>query len=131
MGRGVEYIGDDPVFFDGSELIEDYDYDDLMDNLRYALSKKYPSLEPVNKWEPRYHETPIILENDHIRVGISDYCGSGAVSIYVQFDVEYPELAQAWLEQVYDGMVKIIERFVTPLRRLGTMSNGVSVYERK
>ena len=81
MGRGVEYIGDDPVFFDGSNLTEDFDFDGLIDSLRYMLSKKYPSLEHVKEWESRYNETPIILENRHIRVGISDYCGSGVVHI--------------------------------------------------
>ena len=34
MGRSVETIGDNIIYFDASELTEDYDWTDLIENLQ-------------------------------------------------------------------------------------------------
>ena len=131
MGRGVETIGDNVIYFDVSKFEFDYDWDDLCENIRITLQDRYHSLVFSDKWaEYPYRENKILLENDHIQISISEYIGCGAISIYVQPSTEYPELAEHWITQVWDTLLRIISEYVTVLHKLGTMSNGVSVFRK-
>ena len=139
MGRSVETIGNNVIYFDFSYDVEnDYpdlaeeDWNDLCDNIEYAVKDKYPSMLTLQrKWVPYpYQENRILLENDHIQISISEYCGCGAVSIFVRPDAEYPELAGHWLCQVWDGLSQRIGEYISVISRIGTMSNGVSVFRK-
>lgn len=132
MGRSVETIsGANVIYFDTSEF-DEFDWTDLIWNLQGEVTKKYRSFNQSEKFIPYpYQENRIILENDHVQISISEYCGCGAVSVFVNESTERIELAEHWLAQCFAGIEKIIEQFVSPLRRLGTMSNGVSVFKRK
>lgn len=136
MGRSVETIGRNVVYFDfdydDNDLATE-DWQDLQDNIICAITSKYKSfIVTPNQWaEYPYRENKILLENDHIQISISEYCGCGAVSIFVRDDMEYPELAEYWLSQTWDTLSRIIGKYVTVLQRLGTMSNGVAVFEKK
>lgn len=145
MGRGVETVGDNVVYFDFTYADEhDYedlaneDWQDLIVNLQSSLSKKYKSLKIVKDrfmLHP-YRENMIILENGHVQVSISEYCGCGAVSVFINLNNEgyWPHritLAEHWLGQCWIGIVKIIGQHVTALNKLGTFSNGVSIFEKK
>lgn len=139
MGRSVETVGNHIVYFDCSEYYENTIaeelWNDLIMNLQCELSAKYKSLESIkDKWIER--ENRIILKNGHVQISISEYCGCGAVSVFVNPDNEsyWPyntALAEHWLEQCWPNIVKIIEQYVTTLRRLGTFSNGCGVFEKK
>ena len=137
MGRSVETVRDSyKIYFDAWEFDEDgYDWSDLIDNVRYDLTKKYKSLhqpDGIRRWLPYpFRETAVILENDHIRITISGYCGVGVFCIFTDDESEYPELAEHWLEQNIKNIEEIISQYCTPLRRLGTFSNGEAVFERK
>jgi len=138
MGRSVETVGNHVIYFNFSYAYEDdyidlaaEDWDDMQINIIYALKAKYKSLINVQKWVPYpYRESAIILENDHVQISISEYCGCGAISIFVRLDTEYPELAEHWLDQTWDGIQQIIGEYVTTLRKIGTFSNGESIYEK-
>ena len=139
MGRSVETIGDNVIYFDWQYDVE-YDYgvtaaedlENLQDNIICEVTSKYKSfIQTPNQWvKYPYRENKILLENDHVQISISEYCGCGAVSVFVRDDTEYPELAEAWLNQVWDNLCKTIGLYVTVLNRLGTMSNGVGVFEK-
>ncbi len=136
MGRSVETIGDNVIYFNndyGDEDLIDENWEDLCDNIVCAVLLKYKSfISTPNQWAKYpYRENRILLENDHVQISISEYCGCGAVSVFVREDTEYPELAECWLNQVWNGLSKKIEKYITVLNRLGTMSNGVSIFEKK
>jgi len=138
MGRSVETVGNNVIYFDFSydddypDLAEE-DWQDLCENIEYAIKDKYPSITaPREKWLPYpYRESRILLENDHVQISISEYCGCGAISVFVRPDVEYPDLAEHWLSQVWDGLQQIVDGHVSILHRLGTMNNGVGVFRKK
>ena len=135
MGRSVETIGNNVIYFDCSNFDEDYDWDDLILNLQSELSAKYKSLVSCkDKWaEYPYRENRIILENNHIRISISEYCGCGAVSAFVPEQYEpygHPELSEHWLNQNFAGIYKIVSRYCTVLNRIGVFSNGEAVFEK-
>ncbi|KKN69805.1 hypothetical protein LCGC14_0437510 [marine sediment metagenome] len=132
MGRSVETIGDNIVYFDTSEFCEDnIDWEDLCDNIICALTSQYKSfISTPNQWAKcPYRENKILLENDHVQISIAEYCGCGAVSVFVRDNTEYPELAEHWLLQIWDTISEIIGQFVLRLNRLGTFSNGCGVFE--
>lgn len=135
MGRSVETIGDNVIYFDfdySDNDLANEDWQDLQDNIIYAIISKYKSfISTPNQWAKwPYRENKILLENDHVQVSISEYCGCGAVSIFVRDDTEYPELAEYWLSQTWKTLLQIISEYVTTLRRIGTFSNGVAVFEK-
>jgi hypothetical protein len=137
MSRTVETIGDNVIYFDASEF-DEFDWSDLIINLQSELAARYKSFIKSEKFVSYpYRENRIILKNDHVQISISEYCGCGAVSIFVNRNLlysdynQYPELAEHWLSQCFSGIEKIIEQFVSPLHKVATFSNGEAVYERK
>lgn len=133
MGRTVEHIGDNVVYFDCSDIQESFEWDDLQDNLISCLVEHYPSLLKIDRWVPYpYRESHIILGNEHISISVSEYCGCGSVSVFVDDRAEYPELAEHWLSQTWSKMRKLIGDCVrNPMRRIGTFSNGEAVFEKE
>jgi len=138
MGRSVETIGGNVIYFDTGEFYTDdpdmdnINWDDMQINLQYALSAKYKSLDTCKKWaEYPYRENRIILKNRYAQISISEYCGCGAISIFVDPKTELIELAEHWISQVYPGISKIVAEYCTTLNRIGTFSNGCGVFERK
>ena len=141
MGRGVESIGPNVLYFDANFETNDVDqcsddensfmWEDLIENLREALSSVFPSLKEYRSGAKYpYREQAGVLENRHVKIYISEYCGCGAISI-VTWDSEYTELADSWVIHVWEKMIKIIGKHVDLLTKLGTMSNGVSVFKKK
>jgi len=137
MSRTVETIGDNVIYFDASEMNDEYDWDDLIHNLQSEISAKYKSFCFSEEFVSYpYRENRIILENDHVQISISEYCGCGAISIFVNEAAsdhysDYGQLAEYWLNQCFAGIEKIIEQFVSPLRKIATFSNGETIYQRK
>jgi len=135
MGRSIETIGDNIVYFDFT--YDDFDlasedWQDLCDNIICAITSKYKSfISTPNQWaEWPYRENRILLENDHVQISISEYCGCGAVSVFVRNDTEYPELAEHWLLQTWKTISQIVSKYVSVIHRVGTFSNGISIYRK-
>lgn len=138
MGRGVETVRSEAggvIYFDTAEYQDDLGveyWEDLTTNLQYAIKAEFKSFEDgIGYVEYPYRENAIVLENDHCMISISEYCGCGAISVFDNHNSEYPELAESWTNKNFEEIEKICEQYVTSLRKLGTFSNGCSVFEKK
>lgn len=133
MSRSVETVGPNVVYFDATECEHACVWHNLVADTVSALQKRYPSLVNVqNKWvEYPYRENRIVLKNDHVQISVSEYCGCGAFSMFIQPAAdEYVNLAEAWLRQCWDGVRETILANVAGLRRIGIFSNGEAVFEK-
>ena len=110
-------------------------YDDFSDDLKTLLKEAFPSLNPDEKWLGR--EDKAILENAYAYFGWSEYCGLVAVWVAAK-EPDY-RASSAW-EAMQDRWIKSIERrfaktvgraWGKPLTKLGTFSNGESVFAQK
>ena len=126
MGRGVALPRGcvSAVYYDVLECSYD-EWDDFVDGLREQLIAVMPSLHPIDEYLE--DECRIIAHNDHACFGISEYCGVASLWITCKEYPDHPELASAWCDRVRP---KFEERF-GGLARLGTMSNGCSVYKQR
>ena len=57
--------------------------------------------------------------------------GNNVIYFDFSYDDDYPDLAEHWLSQVWDGLQQIVDGHVSILHRLGTMNNGVGVFRKK
>lgn len=104
-------------------------WDDFKCNLLYGLKAKYKSLSIPTKKRWDGNETTIVLENDLVEVGLSEYCGMTAVSLRPNEHYEANQsLAENWINKVRKGMVEKIAEFATVYEKQGTFSNGEAVY---
>jgi hypothetical protein len=136
MGRSVDYLSRSQKVvyipfeveneFD-SEFDSEFEWDCFYEDLINILCEKYPSLYTVkNKWDGR--ETRIILENDLCQIGLSEYCGLVSVSIRVNEYYEYYNIAESWINRI--NFEKVLNEKFNALHKIGTFSNGESIYER-
>lgn len=135
MGRTVESIGKNVIYFDCTEYNE-LDYEDLILNLQSSLTHKFKSLERVkDKWvQYPYRENRIILENQFVQVSISEYCGCGAISIFINdkyADEKYGTLAESWLNKNFVEIENVISQYVDTMGKVATFSNGETIYKKK
>ena len=123
MGRGVSYPTNATVieYVDISDIVEQEYFDDFIDNIIYDLMDKMPSLYRSDKWIG--NENHIILENDFAQIGISTYCDM--MTLWVVPKGYYPNLEDKWICRITPN----IEYYATHYR-IGTMSNGVSVFKK-
>lgn len=133
-----EYDEDGELEYDEFQGREDRE--NLIGEIQANFIKKYPSLEKVkDRWDGR--ETSIILENTFCEIGISEYCGLASLSIRPKGNEDswYSDertkavLAAHWIDQVWSGMEKILDKeipYYTRLNKLGSFSNGEGVYEK-
>src|SRR5690606_18697904 len=91
----------------------------------------WPSFTEADSWIGQ--ESHVIAENAHSIIAVSEYCGMVSISLGSNYDrQEYwrdhsPGLGKHWREQVSE---KFLGTF-SELTKVGTFSNGESVYERK
>ena len=149
MGRSVATLSraDLVLYFDGeflSGLDEDGEYnagiatlnwEDFYSELKYAIKKRFKSYDDCEKWE--HNEVSIFLENELAEIGISEYCGCCSLSIRAKDDEFYSNeqfkegIAKHHVDQIEKGLVQCLkDAGVIVLNRLGTMSNGVGVFEK-
>jgi hypothetical protein len=133
MSRSVSYPHDAVVVaydYLPVECEDDWEYlwDDLLDYFIERCQKLWPSLVTVKEWIDR--ENMVVLENQHGRIGLSEYMGLVAYWIVPQEDEWYPQengLHLHWCQQIAD---KFEEEFGT-LYRVGAFSNGEVIYRKK
>lgn len=129
MGRGVNYLTEATkvVYRDVSEFDEDgFDWEDLIYSIREDLQHRFKSFEECDRWDG--NEVHIIAENSFAEVAVSEYCGLASVSCRVNYylDVDKEGLANNWIK----NLEKELEKFGN-LSKVGTFSNGTSVFEKK
>lgn len=103
-----------------------YNYSFLKGQLE-KMQKLFPSMRACDKWLGR--EDHAVLENAFCYFGISEY--SGCVSLWLaDKDRDFgasPAIVEHWKEQVKPKFQKNFGTMV----KLGTFSNGESVFQRK
>ena len=128
-----EDIDDDgeAVTVEPSELDFQFAFESMVEDLQNHAPTLWPSLRECDKWLDR--EDHALLENDLCYMGVSEYCGMVAYWIVPKSDYRagysdqhVDNLCDHWVSQIAD---KFVKTFGT-LRRIGTFSNGESVYER-
>lgn len=139
MGRGVntvsnsEYVGYIRCAFDEFDEFGE-SVDEVIDDLIYSIKLGLPSLDEPWKsvWDG---EAKLVLENNLVNVWLSEYCGTISVCVTPVEDDGYNDryfggLSINWINQVSNTLDKILKSSMgTAMNKLGTMSNGVSVFE--
>lgn len=109
----------------------DYDADDFSNDLEAVteyMMELWPSLYPVERWIG--NEVHIVLENGLVEVSVSEYMGLVALCIAPRSDFDYEDhlgLAKRWISQVSERFLRTFGEYA----KLGTFSNGETVYEKK
>ena len=120
------------------ETDELWDAADIISDIQEYITDKYPGFDKCSRWDGR--ETHIILEGYGTEVGLSEYCGLATLSVRVNEDeLECYDLddqdaydtdkqkALAWIHENWDQATEHWNQY----RKIGTFSNGESVYETK
>ena len=136
MGRSVMTYGNNNIYIGlDDDNMECHDWDYLYENLLDVIQEKYPSLDSIideNKFYGR--EGRIIARNNHSEIIVCSYFNLVSVNICVQDDAyEYnlEGLAQRWCDSVENNIAKLLQKAgYNVLNRVGTFSNGCSVYEK-
>lgn len=127
MGRSVSTPSDCVAVAYQHHEFDEYDsqweWDELKANIRERCIARWPSFEDTSEWLG--NEDQAILENQHAKIGLSEYCGLVSIWLVVNSRSDTPELAEAWCNSISDNFY----REFGELRRVGTFSNGESVYE--
>lgn len=107
------------------DLAWEMEYNDTLDNIRYTVSAKYPSLKREHRFA---NEAAIILENDHGCIAVAEYMGLLSISIVPRWS---RNLAVAWWERATPAIHGILlDLFPYELCFcVGTASNGESFYQ--
>jgi len=134
MGRGVSVpSGAFAVAYRGLEYQEQQDdqqleWEALVQYEKERVQKYWPSFQDCDKWLDR--EDHAVLENAFAYFGISEYCGCVSLWLVPKDQCDSNQtfaLRQHWQEQVGQHFVNRMGTMV----KLGTFSNGESVFKRK
>jgi len=132
MGRSVSYLSHASkiAYFKCPEIEypEDFQYQ-VIEIIQDSIMRVFPSIEVTDRWAGR--EDHIICENGHAEIAVSEYCGLCSLSIRVRQDSEHPEISEHWINQIWPRLEKeMIQLFENVYQKVGTFSNGESVYEK-
>ena len=145
MGRSVSYLNNSVfvLYFpfevedNGEENFRDeflvqMAWDDMIDSLQCAITRKLPSYYKTDKWGNR--ETRIILENNLCIIGISEYCGLVSLSVAPRnndYDAWHESFALRHANQIENTLRKVLEDLgLTNLRKIATASNGEAFFQK-
>lgn len=124
MGRSVMVPGDAQfTLYIDHQCNEEYQWEELVGDLQWAISNQWPSLKPANQWFGR--ESRLILESRTVGVALCEYMGCASLSL-----IPRNAFGSHWIDQIQDQF-RILICTMYPghtMYELGTMSNGESVY---
>ena len=133
MGRSVSYPSGSEVViyshFDYSddEYVDQYRFDDCVNELSHLLIKQFPSLYESEEYIGR--EDRVFVENDLVYIGLSEYCG--IISVWVKPKDQYYDFGCRFAHQIENKLKQIVnDVFGIRLTKIGTFSNGESIYNR-
>lgn len=117
------------------EDLDGFEYEDLKDWIRSTSQDKWKSFEECETWLGR--EDLAVLENNFSYIGLTTYCGLVAIWLvskaeeldscsYYSDCQKMANLADHWCGQIAPKF----ERLFSELKKVGTFSNGESVFER-
>lgn len=110
------------AYADCSDLDHD-DWFDAVDNARYSLRSRYPSLQFCSEWLDR--EDRAVLKNDHAYITVSEYNGIAAICVVPRNE---GKKTADWCDKV--DLSRAIAYFGEPLISKGRFSNGEQVFVR-
>lgn len=129
MGRSV-YVPSEAavvVYIDVGDVEDEYEFNELIENLKYEIQADFPSLEEAEGYFDR--EGTVFLANKLIKVGISEYCGLAAVFVVPE---EGNNLAEAFANKIGPKFKKAVAGVAGPVyKKVGSFSNGEGVYEKE
>lgn len=108
-----------------NDVDDPYMWTDYTSNIIDITAEQWPSLYPCDKWIGR--EDLVLLENEFAYIGVSEYCGLTSVWLVCKADYEDIEregIARAWCRNISGKFLELFSEY----EKLGTMSNGESVY---
>ncbi len=137
MGRGVMTVTDavHVVYFNHEpEESDHWFFDQLLDDIRETIKVQYPSFFDCDSWDGR--EEHRILENEYARIVVCEYMGLVSVSLAVIEEDQYYNpylggIGRYWCERIVNNFQKLMDDSYNTLSKLGTMSNGVSVFAKR
>ncbi len=114
------------LYVDLSHIEDSFDFEYALEGFVQAICKRYPSLYPSRQWLGR--EDRGLAENDHAVIGISEYCGLGAVWVV---PTEDNRTCCNWVSSIKrDFLLSAIRGHLgQPLQRIATASNGEAFFE--
>lgn len=107
--------------------IDDHFYlGEALEGFVQALCKRYPSLHPFRQWVGG--EDLVLAENGHARIGISEYCGLGAVWVA---PAKVNRTCCTWVDSMKRDFIlgAVREHLGQPLRLVAIASNGEAIFE--
>lgn len=120
---------------DQCEETEQYEEGDIVtENIQENIIYDFPDYDYCEKWDGR--ETSIILKGYCTEIGLSEYCGLATLSIRIdenelsyyegnEYQEQYDKI-EAWINE---NWAKISHGY-NQYNKIGTFSNGESVYEK-
>jgi len=135
MGRSVSVPSGAvaTVYLHVSDIEDEWQFEDLREDLRGVIRGRYPSFDECDRWIGR--EDHAILDNYHSFTVLAAYGGCVSISLVpknYQYDDRLEAIAEAWCYQVADKWRETLQKAFPDqaMVRQGTMSNGVSVYRK-
>ena len=132
MGRSVNYLNNSEFkhYINTEDIQDSWEWEDFQSDIVSTIKEKYKSFSECDEWEG--NETKIILENNLAIVGISEYCGLTSISIapkeFRYYEKDNTALAIKWINSISDNLEKLLDKNFDCYRKVGTFSNGESVY---
>lgn len=141
MGRSVSYLSNavrinyfpwpeyDVVDENDEVLFQQYeDANIVIDDIQNHFIEADSGLSIVDRWDGR--EDHIILEGNGVEIALSEYCGLASLSVRVEesdyTDEETAKEGLDWIEKNWENISKPWAQY----KKVGTFSNGESVYEK-
>lgn len=133
------------LYFDSPVQDSEYDgewlWNDMKSNIEEALTAESMDFDPADDWVGG--EAKVILEDDRMRVALSEYCGLCALSFIPKYEPEewndvweplqdrYEEICTEYIKLNADRYRKAVAGVVGDIyQRVGGFSNGESVYQK-
>lgn len=141
MGRSVSYLSNavrvnyfhwpeyDVVDENDEVIAQQYeDADIVIDGIQSHFIEADSGLSIVDRWDGR--EDHIILEGNGVEIALSEYCGLASLSVRAEesdyTDEETAKEGLDWIEKNWENISKPWSQY----KKVGTFSNGESVYEK-
>ena len=120
---------------DVSDFEDEFDWEDFIEDIQETCKSLWKSFDDCDKWLG--NEDRVLLENSLCYIGVSEYCGCAAIWIASKkeellntghvLDEGTANLCDGFIARIAPRFEKTFGEFV----RVGTFSNGESVYKRK
>lgn len=129
MGRTVSTLHGSIIqlYADVSNVQDSWEFEDLIDNIRYEIRAKYKSMKRSFNHEG---ENVIICENGLVEIGISEYCGLLSLSVRAKEGKVNPVAVRAAIN-MEQHLQKVLKEYTSGCYTLaGVFSNGEGVYSK-